>query len=397
MSTRVPHIRLHPSLWRALSMALALIAAEPAIAQKLSNERMTDLNDAVPFGESEVASLAATPQGELLVACGGKQAHLLTVHPTNGTVRILKSWKEARLAHSLIVRGDRFWFVVGGDPNMIVPDDVTAVNDQLVGGRFENGRVTLTDLGAPTSGMGIATIAADPEGKRLFLVTRLTPVLHAFDTETGEYQSLAEMGKRQSFEDAWIWKGVPERVAEVPQTLAARSANEVCGFFKGTFFRWTPPLPPAKGKKPATGLTTDRKLSVPAAIGRQGSEGSRAETLLVTRQGEVYGGSYDGYLFRLDVEGQRIVNLGKPFRQAGLRALVELPDGSLAGACGEPGYRNRLFTWSSQQGFREIAMKTGKMQLPYDTFSALALLPDGWLCLGVRGRMTALLCGQLTE
>ena len=92
-----------------------------------------------------------------------------------------------------------------------------------------------------------------------------------------------------------------------------------------------------------------------------------------------------------------MVNLGKPFRQAGLRALAELSDGTLAGICGEPGFRNRLFLYDPDRGFCEVAFKTNKMVLPYDTFSALALLPDGGLCLGTRGRMTALLYGRLAD
>ena len=69
----------------------------------------------------------------------------------------------------------------------------------------------------------------------------------------------------------------------------------------------------------------------------------------------------------------------------------------LAALCGEPGFRNRLFLYDPERGFREVAFKTNKMVLPYDLFSALAVLPDGGLCLGTRGRMTALLYGQLSD
>jgi hypothetical protein len=390
-------LSFHPPRTRLAAAAAALVLALPVAAQQLRHERMTDLNDTLPFGESEVTALGALPDGHLLVACGGAQAHLLSVHPTNGTVRLLRSWKEAPFAHSLVVRGDRFWLAVGGDPGAIVPDDAGAPGERLVAGRYANGRVTLAEHVAPTSGVGIATLAADAAGSRLFLVGRPTPVLYSFDPATAVYRELAVLGKRQNFEDATIWKGIPERVAEVPQALAVLGADDVCGFYKGTAFRWTEPPEPATGKRPASGLRIDRAPRVPAAQGRQGTEGDRAECLLVSRSGAVFGGSFDGYLFRYDPGTNRVVNLGKPFRQAGLRALAELPDGTLAGLCGEPRFRNRLFLYDPERGFREVAFKTNKMVLPYDIFSALAVLPDGGLCLGTRGRMTALLYGQLAD
>ena len=124
----------HPTRFRLAAAAAALVLALPATAQQLRHEHMTDLNDTLPFGESEVMALGALPDGNLLVACGGAQAHLLSVHPTNGTVRLLRSWKAARFAHSLVVRGDRFWLAVGGDPGAIVPDDADAPGERLVGG-----------------------------------------------------------------------------------------------------------------------------------------------------------------------------------------------------------------------------------------------------------------------
>ena len=385
----------HPTRSRLAAAAAALALALPAAAQQLRHERMTDLNDTLPFGESEVMALGALPDGHLLVACGGAQAHLLSIHPTNGTVRLLRSWKEARVAHSLVVRGDRFWLAVGGDPGAIVPDDADAPGERLVAGRYASGRVTLAEHAAPTSGVGIATLAADAAGSRLFLMGRPTPVLYSFDTDAAVYRELAVLGKRQNHEDATIWKGIPERVAEVPQALAALGTNGVCGFYKGTAFRWTEPPAPAPGKRPASGLRTDRALRVPAAQGRQGTEGDRAECLLVARSGAVYGGSYDGYLFRFDPATNRVVNLGKPFRQAGLRALAELPDGTLAGLCGEPGFRNRIFAFAPAEGYREITMKHNKLEFPYETFSAFILFPEGRICLGGRGRMTAILSAQL--
>ena len=386
-----------PNRFRLAAVAAVLVLTLPAAAQRLTNERMTDLNDTLPFGESEVMAMGALPDGSLLVACGGTRAHLLAADPTNGSARVVRTWKDARYAHSLVVRGDRFWLAVGGDPGAIVPDDADAPGERLVAGRYANGRVTLAEHAAPTSGVGIATLTADAAGNRLFVMGRPTPVLYSFDPSAAVYRELAVLGKRQNHEDATIWKGIPERVAEVPQALAALGTNGVGGFYKGTIFRWTDPPAPAPGKRPASGLRTDRALRVPAAQGRQGTEGERAECLLAARSGAIYGGSYDGYLFRFDPATNRVVNLGKPFRQAGLRALAELSDGTLAGICGEPGFRNRLFLYAPDRGFCEVAFKTNKMVLPYDTFSALALLPDGGLCLGTRGRMTALLYGRLAD
>lgn len=385
-----------PSI-RQTVIALILASGAAALAaQQLVNETMTDLNDVIPFGESEVTAMAPLPTGELLLACGGSRAHLVAVHPTNRTTRIVQSWPDARLAHSLVMRGERFWLIVGDDPDAILDETRPAPHERLIAGIWREGRVTLTDLGAPTSGLGIAALTADATGEQLYLMTRPTPILYRFTTADKAFTPLAALDKAESHERAITWKAPSERLAAVPRRLLVTETNRVSGFYKGTLFHWSPPPPTSTDSKkpPGSGLLKTR-LAVPAASDRRGSEGVRVESFIQTRSGTCYGGTHDGYLFTMEPGMEKVVNLGKPFRQGGIRSLAETADGVLIGICGEPGFRNRIFAYTPAAGYREITMKSTKLHFPYETLAAFVLFNDGRISLGGRGRMTAILSAQL--
>jgi len=131
-------------------------------------------------------------------------------------------------------------------------------------------------------------------------------------------------------------------------------------------------------------------MAVPAASDRLRTEGTCVECLLWTAAGELYGGTYDGYLFRAEIGAGKVVNLGKPFRQSNIRALVENPEGGLLGLCGEATGRCRLFSYSEDDGYREIRIGPCVDYFANDELGALLLGRDGTLCIGGRGRMTAI-------
>ncbi len=374
---------------------LLLCCTATLSGQQLANETMTDLNDVIPFGESEVTAMTPLPSGELLLTCGGSRAHLVVVHPTNGTTHIVKSWPDARLAHSLVMHQDRFWLIVGDDPDAIIDETLPAPKERLIGGSWNKGKITLTDLGAPTSGLGLATLAVDADGANLYLVTRPTPVLHQYAVAERTFAPLAALGKAESHERSITWQAPCERITSVPRRLLITATNRVSGFYNGTLFHWSPPPESTDSRKrPGNGLIKTA-LAVPAASDRRGTEGVRVESFIQTRSGTCYGGTHDGYLFAMAPGLEKIVNLGKPFRQGGIRALAETTDGMLIGICGDPGFRNRIFAFAPAEGYREITMKHNKLEFPYETLSAFILFPDGRICLGGRGRMTAILSAQL--
>lgn len=90
----------------------------------------------------------------------------------------------------------------------------------------------------------------------------------------------------------------------------------------------------------AEGKLEKTELRLPAEKGREFL--NVVERFACAPSGMIYGGTSDGYLFRLDPARYAIDNLGRPTSQPRIRALDVQRDGSLLGMAGD-----QLFCWRS--------------------------------------------------
>jgi len=131
-------MKLRAIAWLCAALLAAGITA--GAQEKAPAWECVDLNDTVAFGESSVWSMAELPDGRVLVGCGGGAAHLLLFDPHERTARVLRSWDRPGCVRDLLVRGQRFWMVVGGEPATIVPDDARLEDEHLFSGSLEGER-----------------------------------------------------------------------------------------------------------------------------------------------------------------------------------------------------------------------------------------------------------------
>lgn len=106
-------------------------------------------------------------------------------------------------------------------------------------------------------------------------------------------------------------------------------------------------------------------------------------SLLMASNGLVYGGtSVDGFFFSFDPASGTLVNLGKPHRQAFIRALTEGHEGLIYGIVREPQGLAHLFTYDPLTGgFEDLGLLS--------TFITVQWTPHaiGALCTGRNGEL----------
>ncbi len=349
-----------------------------------------DLNDFLPFGESSVCSLMVLPDGSVLGGCGGTAAHLFLFDPVKRTVHDLKRWNQPGFVRGLTRDADgRFWLLVGTRPDMILPEKPQPQGAHVWSGVLANGEIgQLRDHGAPFAGEGAGCIVLDTGRKRLYGVAYPTPIVFDYDVAAGTFQEYARLGKREDPERAITWQSPCERVSKCPRTLSLGATGTVYGAWDGQLFAWIPSAPDEKRQKEVKQVKMLKNARIPSADDRKTTEGVIVESLVQGTDGRLYGGTYDGYLFAVDLGQETVANLGKPFRQAHIRALASSGDGRIFGLCGEASGHGRVFTYSSAAGYTEITIQGSKFRS--DTLDALAVGPDGTVFVGGAGRMTAL-------
>jgi outer membrane protein assembly factor BamB len=135
------------------------------------------------------------------------------------------------------------------------------------------------------------------------------------------------------------------------------------------------------------------EAAAPAVPGREPYNG--VDAWAVSPGGELYGGTSDGYLFRLDPKSLRIENLGKPLNQYRIRGLVFAANGKLYGAGGDDDEMARLFSYAPARGAYEMLGMIDVNRRPYYSWQAyvidaIAVGLDGTIYLGQAERKSKL-------
>ena len=283
--------------------------------------------------------------------------------------------------------------IVGGRPDMILPADPELEGAHLWSGILEKDKLEIQDHGAPFQGEGAGCIVLDLQKKHIYGVAYPTPIVFDYDMTAGTFGEGARLGPKEDIEKAITWLSPCERVSKSPRTLFLGPAGSMYGAWSGQLFSWTPPRQEEEQTKDAKQVRI-LKNRIPAASERKNADDRRAagdgvivESFVVGSDGRLYGGTYDGYLFASDLKTEKIVNLGKPFRQGRIRALAASDD-RIFGLCGESTGHGRVFSYSAADGYNEIEIQGAKFRC--DTLDALAVAQNGMIFIGGAGRMTAL-------
>ena len=134
-------------------------------------------------------------------------------------------------------------------------------------------------------------------------------------------------------------------------------------------------------------------LSAPTVAGREPY--NRVDCWAEGSKDMLYGGTSDGYLFRLDTKSLALENLGKPLNQYRIRGLVFARNGRLYGAGGNDDEMARLFSYDPMRGVYQMLGMVDVNRRSYYSWQAyvidaVAMGMDGTLYLGQSERKSKL-------
>ena len=310
----------------------------------------------IPRGESAVCSLMALDVGIVFGITSGARAHLFYFHPAFGVAHVGPLGDTACLGGALLdLNANRilggWWGPEGGG---LFHHDATGETGQGME-QFRGAKGAVEAITLPGKGQGVAALAGPtPEGVA-YAVTKPGDALVAVDCST------------------WKVKAVGKIEGAAPVLVALADGRLIGAYAEGRLWEYDP----------AADTLTALDAHAPCQKGKRYEAG--VESLVPGSNGLVYGGtSTDGFVFAWDPAGGGVVNLGKPNRQSGVRALARGHAGVIYGLVEEAGGMAHLFRYTPEAGFLDLGVVGSSFPEHWTAHSlgSLAVGPGGELYIG---------------
>ncbi len=376
--------------WR-LGVVAALISL-PAAAQRESGydhsvvkQVRIDLRDlgyppvdVIPAEESAIRALAVAPDGKLYGATSGKRSHLFLLDPAHGYVLPLGFLDSVSSVEGSLVISRTGDVYIGTAPGGHLLK-YEQPRDEPGGMPRTLEPAAVKDLGVPVTGESISALAIDRARNTLYGLTRPNGHFFSYAIDGGRF---AVHGKVAEHE-------MPGEKFEKEKNIGRAIAIDVEGnaYTTGEGGRLV---------QFSASSSTLRALdiTVPGVPGRESY--NRVDAWAVGGDGVLlYGGTSDGYLFRLDPRELRFRNLGKPLNRYRLRALVLARNGKLYGVGGDEEEMAQLFSYDPAGGTYQLLGMIDVNRRPHYSWQAYvidcaALGTDGTVYLGQSERKSKL-------
>jgi hypothetical protein len=345
--------------------------------------------DIIPSGESEIRALAVAPEGRIYGATSGDRSHLFVLEPQHGYVVPLGRLPASTVHHALVAAANGDVYI----GTSLAVDNNGEGYEKYPGGQLfkyvpapsHSGRnirmdadCKVEDLGIPVKGQGIYALTIDrPRG-----------VIYGLTYPDGEFFSYSIESRQAKTHGQVAKTGIPgekfEKDKNIGRALALDSEGNVYTTGQqGNFVRFD-----GKAQK-----LENLDLFAPTVPGREVY--NRVDAWTADRTGDLYGGTSDGYLFRLDPARLRVDNLGKPLNQYRIRGLVYAANGKLYGIGGDTDEMARLFSYDPASGIYEMLGMIDVNRRPYYSwqgyvFDSMVAGPDGTIYMGQAERKSKL-------
>jgi hypothetical protein len=301
-------------------------------------------------------------QGKVYGIAAGGTAYLFSVQP-DGAIALVSKLPGAQDVRTALVPDGAGNLCVGTTPpvagdgivqSLTHPEDVTPFRG-LSGGRVLCTNPTVPnaawrDLGQVADREGIYTLTADPGKHVLYGVTFPSGVFFSLNASTGQAKTHGNLYQQSRI-------GVDEYLRPAPRAMAVDSTGVVwTSGARGRVYRYDP----------GRDVLEATELRLPGVPGRESL--NVLDVLVTGPQDVLYGGTSDGYLFRLDTARLRTVNLGRATDDAGIQALMYGPGGKFYGVAGPAkGGVSRLFTYDPHESeFRVLGIIEKRDTSNYD-------------------------------
>jgi len=360
---------------------LTAVALESSDSLRLNRHRV-DFRDLGQRGsnliepdDSKITSLAVDPAtGRIYGATSGKRAQIFAFEPSTNHLRPLGVLPEGSGVRNAIVVGRDGVVYFGAGRDMTLPQplstdwgrelgnehivkkmwaDIEAFYADYRGGhiyRFDpknwdaaryqaNQKATVEDLGVPVVGEGIYCLEGSRDKAKLYGITYPHGRFFVFDIATRQTNVVGD-----------VWRQV---VYSGPRTALRSLPADIISDAHGRCF-YTSDGGRVAYYDPDKGTLVETGEYIPGEIYpiHAGSEAYHpfVESWAPGSDHDLYGGTNDGYVFRLDLDTLEVTNLGKPRITRRIRGLAVADDARVYGIAGEDKAICTLFSFDPRRG-----------------------------------------------
>lgn len=338
--------------------------------------------DVIPPDESAIRSLVVAPGGAVYGATSGRRSHLFVLDPQHGYVQPLGYLKGVTSVHRSLVAAANGDVYIGG--SIGVDNDGQGYSGYAGGHllRYTPGprddekpiridaECPVQDLGIPVAGDGIYTLIVDRGRNVIYGLTYPTGRFFSYSIADGKFTVHGGVAERSIPGEKF------EKDRNIGRALALDADGRVYGSGdRGAIFRFNPE------RREFECL----RLTAPTVAGREPY--NRIDCWAEGSKEVLYGGTSDGYVFRLDPKSLALENLGKPLNQYRIRGLAFARNGKLYGVGGNDDEMARLFSYDPGRGVYQMLGMVDVNHRPYYSWQAyvidaVAAGADGTLYLG---------------
>jgi hypothetical protein len=332
--------------------------------------------DVIPDGESGITSLTVAPNGYIYGATSGNHAHLFVLIPRHGYVQPLGVIPDTTsVTHAVAVSNSGDVYIGTSPDGHLLKYTPRDDNDEQI---HIGKPLPVKDLGQPVPGASIFTLTIDRNANVLYGLTSPNAHFFEYSIASGKFTDFGVVAKNIPAGEKFEKDKMMSRMLVVDQAGNVFSSGE-----DGDFFRFD-----SKTQK-----LQKLAVRVPVVPGRE--PWTRVDAFLLDPSGVIYGGTSDGYLFRLDPERLTVTNLGKPLNQYRIDGLARGPDGKLYGVGGDKEEMARLFSYDPSTGAYDVLGYVDVNRRPYYTWQAyvigaMACGHDGTVYIGENERISKL-------
>ena len=334
------------------------------------------INKALPLGRIGKAkgvyhSLAEDNEGKVYIGTGLNELERLNLTKDfPGGRRAIEEqlWKDIKNKYKDYEGGHLYLY----DPT-VGDKEVYLIEDQA----------KITDLGIPVAGNSIYTINFNESMTRLYGLSYPDAHLFSYDLKTKQMADHGPWLKKQSYAG-------PERSwRSVPRSLVAGKGGKMYSSGDDGLITCF---------DPKTERIFQTTLRIPGEYWEAWNYYGFPviEQLLKLENGMVYGSTSDGFIFKLDMEHNKLSNLGKPRWSRRVRGMALGPDERLYMICGEFEETCKMYSYdlSGDEGFLEYGV-LGVDRSPYYAkrpyqFDAMVTGMDGSIFIGESDRRAKL-------
>lgn len=322
----------------------------PPLPRQFLRARMNAYPIPVSEGESAITALAAGSDGRIYGVTAGENCHLFAFcSRLDKTVRVVATIPGPTTERNLLALGDDLTAYVGVNSVAAsgtvegsisaIPIEVSSVfYEEALGETVFKTTQAAQSLGAPVVGEELRALLYHRPTHSLLGLTSPGAKLFRLDLATNQTRIIAEVSTESN-----IVARFRGRLAS--RELIATPSGDVYGTGDGgRFFRY----------RPETDDFSVLDCCLPGLAVRQ--DWNAAECFSQDDAGCLYGGTTDGYLFRLDPASQRVTNFGKPSLENSLVGLT-WRKGVIYGVCGGENGLAHLFTYEiAASNFNDLGM-----------------------------------------